>query len=108
MPGRNFDFVALGLNVADRETGPAGLDAQRGDHPVAGENGATILHEGREGRIGYGAKEGALDLGGDPALDRQVPEVVFLADRRIQQNLAALWDNDDEATTQTADAALDR
>jgi alkylation response protein AidB-like acyl-CoA dehydrogenase len=31
-----------------------------------------------------------------------------LADRRIQQNLAALWDNDDEATTQTADAALDR
>lgn len=31
-----------------------------------------------------------------------------LADRRIQQNLAALWDNDDEQTTATADAALER
>ena len=31
-----------------------------------------------------------------------------LADRRIRQNLAALWDNDDEATTQAADAALQR
>jgi alkylation response protein AidB-like acyl-CoA dehydrogenase len=31
-----------------------------------------------------------------------------IADRRIRQNLAALWDNDDEATTQAADAALER
>jgi acyl-CoA dehydrogenase family member 9 len=29
-----------------------------------------------------------------------------LANRRIKQNLAALWDNDDEITTQVADAAL--
>jgi acyl-CoA dehydrogenase family member 9 len=29
-----------------------------------------------------------------------------IADRRIQQNLAALWDNDDDLTTQAADAAL--
>ncbi len=29
-----------------------------------------------------------------------------LANRRIRQNLAALWDNDDDATTQTADAWL--
>jgi acyl-CoA dehydrogenase family member 9 len=31
-----------------------------------------------------------------------------LADRRIRQNLAALWDNDDAFTTQSADAALAR
>jgi alkylation response protein AidB-like acyl-CoA dehydrogenase len=29
-----------------------------------------------------------------------------LADRRIRQNLTALWDNDDEATTQAADVLL--
>jgi hypothetical protein len=29
-----------------------------------------------------------------------------LADRRIRQNLAALWDNDDSHTTQAADAFL--
>jgi alkylation response protein AidB-like acyl-CoA dehydrogenase len=29
-----------------------------------------------------------------------------LADRRIRENLAALWDNDDDATTQTANAFL--
>src|SRR5262249_11330628 len=29
-----------------------------------------------------------------------------LADRRIRHNLAALWDNDDDWTTMTADAAL--
>lgn len=31
-----------------------------------------------------------------------------LANRRIKQNLAALWDNDDEATTAAAKAALER
>lgn len=31
-----------------------------------------------------------------------------LTNRRIQQNLAALWDNDDEATTATADVFLKR
>jgi hypothetical protein len=31
-----------------------------------------------------------------------------LADRRIRANLAALWSNDDAATTEAADAALDR
>jgi alkylation response protein AidB-like acyl-CoA dehydrogenase len=31
-----------------------------------------------------------------------------LADRRIRQNLAALWDNDDQDTTRTADAFLER
>jgi acyl-CoA dehydrogenase family member 9 len=31
-----------------------------------------------------------------------------LADRRIRQNLAALWDNDDEQTTQTANVVLER
>ncbi|HYV34577.1 MAG TPA: acyl-CoA dehydrogenase family protein [Gemmataceae bacterium] len=31
-----------------------------------------------------------------------------IADRRIKQNLAALWDNDDEWTTRTADEALGR
>ena len=31
-----------------------------------------------------------------------------IADRRIRQNLAALWDNDDAMTTRTADAALER
>ena len=31
-----------------------------------------------------------------------------LANRRIRQNLAALTDNDDEQTTKTADAELDR
>ena len=30
-----------------------------------------------------------------------------LADRRIREKLAALWSNDDEATTATADLALD-
>jgi hypothetical protein len=31
-----------------------------------------------------------------------------LADRRIRQNLAALWDNDDAETSRTANAALER
>jgi alkylation response protein AidB-like acyl-CoA dehydrogenase len=31
-----------------------------------------------------------------------------LADRRVRQNLAALWDNDDAETTRAADAALGR
>src|SRR5262249_25593130 len=31
-----------------------------------------------------------------------------LANRRIKQNLAALWDHDDDATTATANAVLDR
>ena len=31
---------------------------------------------------------------------------IRLANRRMQQNLNALWDNDDEATTRTANAAL--
>ena len=31
-----------------------------------------------------------------------------LSDRRIRQNLAALWDNDDLFTTEAADAALGR
>jgi hypothetical protein len=31
-----------------------------------------------------------------------------LADRRIRQHLAALWDNDDAQTTAAADAALGR
>jgi alkylation response protein AidB-like acyl-CoA dehydrogenase len=31
-----------------------------------------------------------------------------LADRRIRQNLAALWDNDDALTTQAANAALEK
>jgi alkylation response protein AidB-like acyl-CoA dehydrogenase len=31
-----------------------------------------------------------------------------LADRRIRQNLAALWDNDDEETTRTANAVLEK
>jgi acyl-CoA dehydrogenase family protein 9 len=31
-----------------------------------------------------------------------------LANRRIQQSLAALWDNDDEATVQTADVVLEQ
>jgi alkylation response protein AidB-like acyl-CoA dehydrogenase len=31
-----------------------------------------------------------------------------IANRRIQQHLAALWDNDDDDTTKTADAALAR
>ena len=35
------------------------------------------------------------------------PYFLRLADRRIRQNLAALWDNDDEQTTQAANAALD-
>jgi alkylation response protein AidB-like acyl-CoA dehydrogenase len=47
---------------------------------------------------------------GNPAeLRREVTAgryFLTLADRRIKQNLAALWDNDDAATTHAADAAL--
>ena len=49
---------------------------------------------------------------GNPAeLERDVVAGRYflrLADRRVRQNLAALWDNDDEATTAAANAALER
>jgi alkylation response protein AidB-like acyl-CoA dehydrogenase len=48
--------------------------------------------------------------GGDPgALERDLQAgryFMTLANRRIKQNLAALWDNDDTATTRTADIWL--
>ena len=48
---------------------------------------------------------------GNPAeLNREVAAGKYflrLADRRIRQNLAALWDNDDAETTKTADAVLE-
>lgn len=46
---------------------------------------------------------------GDPAHDREIEAgryFLSLANRRIKQNLAALWDNDDAQTTSTADAWL--
>jgi alkylation response protein AidB-like acyl-CoA dehydrogenase len=46
-----------------------------------------------------------------PDRDRDVQAgryFLTLADRRIRQSLAALWDNDDDATTRTADAFLQK
>lgn len=46
---------------------------------------------------------------GDPERVRDVQAgryFLTLADRRIKQNLAALWDNDDRMTTRTADVFL--
>ena len=46
-----------------------------------------------------GSKEREADIGAGRYFLR-------IANRRIQLSLAALWDNDDEGTTQTADAVL--
>ena len=46
---------------------------------------------------------------GDAETQREVQAgryFLALANRRIQQNLAALWDNDDDTTTKTADVWL--
>ncbi len=43
----------------------------------------------------------------EAALDVQAGQYfLILANRRIKQNLAALWDNDDDMTTSTANAVL--
>jgi alkylation response protein AidB-like acyl-CoA dehydrogenase len=52
-----------------------------------------------------GAAAGSKELRADVAAGRYF---LKLASRRIHQNLAALWDNDDELTTQAADLALQR
>jgi hypothetical protein len=46
---------------------------------------------------------------GDTQAQREIQAgryFLALANRRIKQNLASLWDNDDEVTTRTADAWL--
>jgi hypothetical protein len=46
---------------------------------------------------------------GDAETQREIQAgryFLAMANRRIKQNLAALWDHDDEMTTKTADAWL--
>jgi alkylation response protein AidB-like acyl-CoA dehydrogenase len=55
--------------------------------------------------LGHGNNGNAAELEQQSAAGRYF---LRLADRRIHQNLAALWDNDDADTTQTADTVLEQ
>jgi hypothetical protein len=72
--------------VLHRLDGPSGHQ----DHGAAADHGAVSDHD---------AEPTAQDLAAGKYY-------LLTADRRIQNNLAALWSNDDEATTRMADSLL--
>ena len=77
-----FREVALGLDILDVEIDRAVLESEARDHAVVVERDVVLEHR-RVGIVGHGAEEGALDLGGDIALDRQVAQRVFSVRRGV-------------------------
>jgi len=68
-PRRDLHPVARSLNISDGKARLAPSEPDGRDHAIAREDGAAVLHEGREGRVRHGPEEDALDVRGDAALD---------------------------------------